>query len=118
MTELGGLRTILIGSGLQAIALIFYLFAETLPGLFAVSVIFGLFQGGIVPCYALIVREYFPSSEAGVRLGVVISAAILSVMASLVGAFIAPARSTMVFFVALFVMLLVKPHGMFGKYLE
>ena len=57
--KLGGLRTILIGSGLQAIALIFYLFAETLPGLFAVSVIFGLFQGGIVPCYALIVREYF-----------------------------------------------------------
>ena len=75
--KLGGLRTILIGSGLQAIALIFYLFAETLPGLFAVSVIFGLFQGGIVPCYALIVREYFPSAEAGVRLGVVISATVL-----------------------------------------
>ena len=53
------------------------MFAETLPGLFAVSVIFGLFQGGIVPCYALIVREYFPSSEAGVRLGVVISATVL-----------------------------------------
>ena len=51
-------------------------------------------------------------------LGVVISAAILTVMASLVGAFIAPAWSTLVFFVALFVMLLIKPHGMFGKYLE
>ena len=75
--RLGGIRTILIGSLLQAIALIFYLFAETLPGLFAVSVMFGLFQGGIVPCYALIVREYFPSSEAGIRLGIVISATVL-----------------------------------------
>jgi branched-chain amino acid transport system permease protein len=54
----------------------------------------------------------------GSILGVVISAAVLTVMASLVGAFIAPAWSTLVFFVALFVMLLIKPHGMFGKYLE
>jgi branched-chain amino acid transport system permease protein len=54
----------------------------------------------------------------GSILGVVISAAILSVIASLVGAFIAPAWSTLVFFVALFLMLLIKPHGMFGKYLE
>ncbi len=75
--KLGGLRTILIGSVLQAIALNFYLFAESLPGLFAVSIMFGLFQGGIVPCYALIVREYFPGNEAGARLGIVISATVL-----------------------------------------
>ena len=75
--KIGGLRTILIGSILQCIALLFYLSAQSLPGLFAVSVLFGLFQGGIVPCYALIVREYFPASEAGFRLGIVISATVI-----------------------------------------
>jgi len=35
---------------------------------------FGLFQGGIVPSYAIIVREYFPPREAGVRTGIVLMA--------------------------------------------
>jgi MFS family permease len=35
---------------------------------------FGLFQGGIVPSYAIIVREYFPPREAGVRTGMVLMA--------------------------------------------
>src|SRR5208282_1331386 len=34
--------------------------------------LFGLFQGGIVPSYAFIIREYFPASEVGTRLGVVL----------------------------------------------
>lgn len=70
--RLGGLRTILVGSALQCVALLLFLPAGTLASYFMVSALFGLFQGGIVPCYALIVREYFPESQAGSRLGVII----------------------------------------------
>jgi MFS family permease len=42
--------------------------------LYIVSAMFGLFQGGIVPSYAIIVREYFPPREAGVRTGIVLMA--------------------------------------------
>jgi MFS family permease len=38
---------------------------------------FGLFQGGIVPSYAMIVRDYFPSAEAGRRVGVVLMATLV-----------------------------------------
>jgi MFS family permease len=70
--RIGGLTTLFIGSSLQCIALVCYLGADTLPSIRAVSIMFGLFQGGIVPCYALIVREFFPESEAGRRLSIII----------------------------------------------
>lgn len=70
--RLGGLRTILISSALQALALALFLPADNLASLYIVAALFGLFQGGIVPCYALIVREYFPEAEAGSRLSVII----------------------------------------------
>jgi MFS family permease len=35
-----------------------------------VSALFGLFQGGIIPMYAVIVREYFSPQDAGIRVGV------------------------------------------------
>lgn len=68
---LGGVRTVLIGSGLQMLALMLYLPAGGLVSLYVVSAIFGLSQGGIVPGYTLIVREYMPSREAGRRVGFV-----------------------------------------------
>ena len=37
---------------------------------------FGLFQGGIVPSYAIIVRETMPASEAATRVGIVIFASV------------------------------------------
>src|SRR5690606_35231855 len=42
-----------------------------------VSALFGFAQGGIVPTYAVIVREYFPQAEAGARIGIVLSATML-----------------------------------------
>jgi MFS family permease len=45
--------------------------------LYLVSMVFGLSQGGIVPSYALIVREYMPAKEAGARVGFVLMATIL-----------------------------------------
>ena len=59
---------------LQGLALFLYLWFDGLTSLYVISALFGLFQGGIVPSYALIVREYFPPSEAGTRVGIVIMA--------------------------------------------
>jgi len=72
--RIGGLRTLLLGSVLQGIALFLFLPFNGLVSLYVVSAMFGLFQGGIVPAYAIIVREYFPPREAGVRTGIVLMA--------------------------------------------
>lgn len=70
--RIGGLRTLLLGSVLQGIALILFIPFQDMASLFAVSALFGLFQGGIVPAYAIIVREYFPAAVAATRVGIVI----------------------------------------------
>ncbi len=70
--RIGGIRTLLIGSIAQGAALLFYLFFDSLTSLYVISAMFGLFQGGIVPSYAIIVREAMPASEAATRVGVVI----------------------------------------------
>ena len=75
--RLGGVLTLLIGSVLQMLALFLYLPAGGLASLYVVSLVFGLAQGGILPAYALIVREYMPAREAGARVGFVIMATIL-----------------------------------------
>jgi MFS family permease len=72
--RIGGLRTLLLGSALQAIALLLYLPFDALWSLYLVSALFGLFQGGIVPSYAIIIREYFAPHEAGARVGLVVMA--------------------------------------------
>jgi MFS family permease len=75
--RIGGLRTLLLGSLLQGVALLLFLPADGLMSLYLVSGMFGLFQGGIVPSYALIVREYFPPEEAGARVGTVLMATLM-----------------------------------------
>ncbi len=70
--RIGGLRTLLLGSALQGVALLLFLPFDGLVSLFVISALFGLFQGGIVPSYAIIVREYFPPKEAGGRVGTVL----------------------------------------------
>ncbi|MDQ6618454.1 MAG: MFS transporter [Pseudomonadota bacterium] len=72
--RIGGLRTLLLGSALQAMALLMFLPFDSLASLYLVSALFGLFQGGIVPSYAIIVREHFPAAEAGARVAAVITA--------------------------------------------
>jgi MFS family permease len=72
--RIGGLRTLLLGSFLQGVALLLFLPFDGLASLYVVAAMFGLFQGGIVPSYAIIVREYFPLREAGVRTGIVLMA--------------------------------------------
>ncbi len=72
----GGLVTLMIGSSAQAFALLFYLFFDSLTSLYLISAMFGLFQGGIVPSYAIIVREAMPAREAATRVGIVIFASV------------------------------------------
>jgi len=75
--RIGGLGTLLLGSLLQGSALVLYLLFNGLNSLYVISALFGLFQGGIVPSYAIIVREYFAPREAGTRVGIVIMATVL-----------------------------------------
>lgn len=75
--RIGGVRTLLIGSILQTLALVAYLPSDGLVSLYVVSTIFGLSQGGIVPSYAVIVREYLPAREAGSRVGLVVMTTII-----------------------------------------
>jgi len=75
--RIGGVGTLLLGSTLQCLALLFYLPFDGLTSLYVVSALFGLSQGGIVPSYALIVREYFPAREAGARVSLVLMATIV-----------------------------------------
>jgi MFS family permease len=72
--HIGGLRTLVLGSLLQGLALLLFLPFDGLVSLYIVSALFGLFQGGIVPSYAIIVREHFPPAEAGARVGTVLMA--------------------------------------------
>jgi MFS family permease len=74
--RIGGIRTLLIGSLAQGTALVFYLFFDSLTSLYVISAMFGLFQGGIVPSYAIIVREAMPASQAATRVGIVIFASV------------------------------------------
>jgi MFS family permease len=79
--RIGGVRTLLLGSALQCLTLAFYLPWNGLTSLYVVSALFGLSQGGIVPAYAIIVREYFAPQEAGARLGLILTATIFGMAA-------------------------------------
>ncbi len=75
--HIGGIGTLILGSTLQCLALFLYLPFDGLAPLYVVSAIFGLSQGGIVPSYALIVRDYFPAKEAGARVSLVLMATVV-----------------------------------------
>ena len=75
--RIGGLRTLLLGAGLQTVALLLFLPFDGMVSLYVIAALFGLFQGGIVPSYAIIVREHFAPAEAGMRVGAVIMSTML-----------------------------------------
>src|SRR3954451_16068277 len=76
--RIAGVATLLLSSVLHGVALLLYVFFDGLFSLYVISALFGLFQGGIVPMYAVIIREYFSPKEAGTRVG-------LTIMATVVG---------------------------------
>jgi MFS family permease len=75
--RLGGMATLAISSAAQMTALTLYLTSDGLVSLYVISAMFGLFQGGLVPSYAIVIRENFPANEAGARVGFVIMATLI-----------------------------------------
>jgi MFS family permease len=75
--RIGGLKTLALGSLLQGVALLLFLPFDGMVSLYVISALFGLFQGGIVPAYAIIVREYFPAKRVGVLVGAAIMATMI-----------------------------------------
>jgi len=75
--RIGGVRTLLLGSAFQLLTLLLYLPFNGLASLYLVSALFGLSQGGIVPSYAIIVREYLPAREAGARVSLVLMSTVV-----------------------------------------
>ena len=75
--RIGGLKTLMLGSALQGLSLLLFIPFNDMISLFVISALFGLFQGGIVPSYAIIVRELFSPKQAGTYVGIVIMATLL-----------------------------------------
>src|SRR6185312_9582420 len=75
--RVGGMMTLAIGSAAQMTALALYLTSDGLVSLYVISAMFGLFQGGLVPSYAIVIRENFPANEAGTRVGLVMMMTLL-----------------------------------------
>jgi MFS family permease len=75
--KIGGMWTLMIGSAAQGMALFLYMLTDGLTSLYVISAMFGLFQGGIVPSYALIIRDCYPANQAGTRVGIVMMMTIL-----------------------------------------
>ena len=118
-TSLSRVNAELVGINVKFVCLFSFILGCALAGCAGslVSFVFSFFPAKHWEWIAILMSLVVLGGMGSIT-GVVIAAAILSVIASLVGALIAPAWSTMVFYVALFIMLLIKPHGMFGKYLE
>ncbi len=75
--RIGGLKTLILGSALQALALLIFMPTQSLVALYFAAAFFGLSQGGIVPSYAVIIRRYFPIASVGWRIGAAMFATML-----------------------------------------
>jgi MFS family permease len=75
--RIGAGPMLLIGSLMQAMALLLYLFFDSLTSLWVITGLFGLFQGGIVPMYAVLIRQFLPPREAGARISLVLVASVV-----------------------------------------
>ena len=69
--RIGGVQTMLIASASQAVMLLCFALADDLAGLYIAAIGFGIGFAGIMPCYSLIVRLWFPASDAGWRIATV-----------------------------------------------
>lgn len=84
--RIGGLKTLLLGSIAQGVTIALFIPLESLTALYIASALFGLSQGGIVPSYAMVVRTFFPASDAGWRIG---TALLFTMLGMALGAWVA-----------------------------
>ncbi len=70
--RVGGLRTVMVASACQAAAIGAFLLTRNEPGLFVIAGVYGLGFSGIIPSYAVAIRDLFPSAEASWRIPTVL----------------------------------------------
>ena len=75
--RVGAKRTLVAGLALQAIAISFYMFTGSLGSFYALALMFGFAYGGVMPLYAILVRDYFGERIMGTAFGAVSVAATL-----------------------------------------
>ena len=75
--RVGAKQTLVAGLALQAVAVSLYVFAGALPSFYALAVMFGFAYGGVMPLYAILVREYFGAKIMGSIFGAVASVSTL-----------------------------------------
>lgn len=66
--RIGGLRTVMVGSACQAVAIGCFLLTQDEAGLFAIAAAFGMGFSGIIPSYSVAIRDHFPAAEASWRI--------------------------------------------------
>jgi MFS family permease len=75
--RLGAKRVLIVGLAIQAAAVGLYLVTRELAGFYALALMFGLAYGGVMPLYAIVVREYFGARIMGATFGAVAFASTL-----------------------------------------
>jgi MFS family permease len=80
--RVGAKRTLVVGLTVQAVAVSLYLFTQDLGSFYALALLFGFAYGGVMPLYAIIVREYFGERTMGSVFGAV---ALVSTLGMAVG---------------------------------
>jgi MFS family permease len=69
--RIGAKRMLLTGLALQAIAISLYTVIGELASFYALALLFGFSYGGVMPLYAIVVREYFGARIMGTAFGAV-----------------------------------------------
>jgi MFS family permease len=67
----GVTRTLLVGLTIQAVAVSLYVFTNAAASFYGLALVFGLAYGGVMPLYAILVREYFGERIMGTAYGAV-----------------------------------------------
>ncbi len=69
--RVGAKQTLVVGLAIQALAVSLYMITRGTVGLYALAALFGLSFGGVMPLYAILVREYFGTRIMGTAFGTV-----------------------------------------------
>jgi MFS family permease len=69
--RVGAKRVLVAGLALQAVAVSLYLVTRELAGFYGVALVFGFAYGGVMPLYAILVREHFGERTMGATFGAV-----------------------------------------------
>ncbi len=67
--RVGAKRVLILGLAVQAMGILLYTVARDLTSLYALSALFGMAYGGVMPLYAILVRQYFGAGIMGATFG-------------------------------------------------